>query len=208
MSNTYTAWNGEEYPWPPPEGWYEASDDRWWAKDTGPGPKRAAKHANQATTIAPQETPQDANEQATRAVTPDNQAALPPTKEQPVQNLPRQNPANRGTQGQPQQGVPPAQQNPRFGQPQQGVPPPQQNPAFGQPQQGVPNNWQGSQPKNNTGLIIGIGAGALALVLLIGGVIFLATKDSDEQAIDDTRVTTAATNPPIATPPPLSLIHI
>ena len=37
MSETYIGWDGESYPWPPPEGWYEASDGRWWAPGTGPG---------------------------------------------------------------------------------------------------------------------------------------------------------------------------
>ncbi len=33
---TYEAWNGQTYPWPPPEGWHEAPDGRWWAPDSGP----------------------------------------------------------------------------------------------------------------------------------------------------------------------------
>ena len=36
MDSDYLAWNGERYVWPPPEGWYLASDGRWWAPDTGP----------------------------------------------------------------------------------------------------------------------------------------------------------------------------
>ncbi len=36
MDSDYVAWNGERYVWPPPEGWYLASDGRWWAPDTGP----------------------------------------------------------------------------------------------------------------------------------------------------------------------------
>ncbi len=38
MSNTYVGWDGKSYPWPPPEGWYEAIDGRWWALGTGPNP--------------------------------------------------------------------------------------------------------------------------------------------------------------------------
>lgn len=41
MSNTYTGWDGKSYPWPPPDGWYEASDGRWWAPGTGPNPPGA-----------------------------------------------------------------------------------------------------------------------------------------------------------------------
>lgn len=36
MDSDYVAWNGERYVWPPPDGWYLASDGRWWAPDTGP----------------------------------------------------------------------------------------------------------------------------------------------------------------------------
>lgn len=35
---TYIAWDGNEYPLPTPEGWYLASDDRWWPEGHGPGP--------------------------------------------------------------------------------------------------------------------------------------------------------------------------
>lgn len=42
MTATYVAWNGQHYAWPPPEGWYEATDGRWWAPGTGPGPAVAA----------------------------------------------------------------------------------------------------------------------------------------------------------------------
>lgn len=38
MTSNYEAWNGELYEWPPPDGWYLATDGRWWAPDTGPGP--------------------------------------------------------------------------------------------------------------------------------------------------------------------------
>ncbi|MGH1491790.1 MAG: hypothetical protein ACRBK7_20765 [Acidimicrobiales bacterium] len=36
MRATYVAWNGQSYPWPPPEGWHEGSDGRWWAAGSGP----------------------------------------------------------------------------------------------------------------------------------------------------------------------------
>ena len=36
MGTTYMAWDGNEYEWPPPKGWYQAIDNRWWAPDTGP----------------------------------------------------------------------------------------------------------------------------------------------------------------------------
>lgn len=42
MSDTYIGWDGKSYPWPPPDGWYHASDGRWWAPNTGPNPPPAA----------------------------------------------------------------------------------------------------------------------------------------------------------------------
>ena len=59
MSNTYIGWDGKTYPWPPPEGWYHASDGRWWAPDTGPNPPSQAAQPQtpaqaQPTAVAPQ----------------------------------------------------------------------------------------------------------------------------------------------------------
>lgn len=42
---TYTAWDGQEYPAPPPEGWYLAVDQRWWPQGHGPGPAGDASSA-------------------------------------------------------------------------------------------------------------------------------------------------------------------
>jgi hypothetical protein len=33
---TYKAWDGNLYEWPPPQGWYEASDGQWWPEGYGP----------------------------------------------------------------------------------------------------------------------------------------------------------------------------
>ncbi|MGI9595672.1 MAG: hypothetical protein ACR2QK_05910, partial [Acidimicrobiales bacterium] len=33
---SYTAWDDKQYVWPPPEGWYEASDGKWWPEGYGP----------------------------------------------------------------------------------------------------------------------------------------------------------------------------
>ncbi len=35
---SYTAWDDKLYQWPPPDGWYEASDGKWWPEGYGPGP--------------------------------------------------------------------------------------------------------------------------------------------------------------------------
>lgn len=33
---SYTAWDGNLYEWPPPDGWYEAADGKWWPEGYGP----------------------------------------------------------------------------------------------------------------------------------------------------------------------------
>lgn len=36
MTDSYVAWNGENYPWPPPDGWEEKADGRYWPADSAP----------------------------------------------------------------------------------------------------------------------------------------------------------------------------
>ncbi len=38
MSESYVAWDNNEYPWPPPDGWYQSPDKLWWPEGYGPGP--------------------------------------------------------------------------------------------------------------------------------------------------------------------------
>lgn len=52
MSQTYIAWNGDEYPWPPPPNWYKAADGRWWAPNSGPSPEGLSE--NDPASSAPQ----------------------------------------------------------------------------------------------------------------------------------------------------------
>jgi len=33
---SYTAWDDNLYEWPPPEGWYQANDGKWWPEGYGP----------------------------------------------------------------------------------------------------------------------------------------------------------------------------
>ena len=54
MSETYIGWDGKSYPWPPPDGWYHASDGRWWAGETGPNPPSLG---GQPSTSPPQASP-------------------------------------------------------------------------------------------------------------------------------------------------------
>ncbi|MDH3295736.1 MAG: hypothetical protein OER95_15570 [Acidimicrobiia bacterium] len=39
---SYTAWDDNQYPWPPPDGWYQASDGKWWPEGYGPPTTTAA----------------------------------------------------------------------------------------------------------------------------------------------------------------------
>lgn len=39
---SYTAWDDNRYQWPPPEGWYQASDGKWWPEGYGPVAGREA----------------------------------------------------------------------------------------------------------------------------------------------------------------------
>ena len=49
---SYTAWDGNLYEWPPPDGWYQAADGKWWPEGYGPSAERGAdgseSHANGA----------------------------------------------------------------------------------------------------------------------------------------------------------------
>lgn len=75
MSDTYVGWDGKRYPWPPPEGWYHASDGRWWAPGTGPNPPEAADTPRPAVPPHPHER---ADAGRTRGVDPqdDNTAQM------------------------------------------------------------------------------------------------------------------------------------
>ena len=42
---SYTAWDDKQYVWPPPEGWYQASDNKWWPEGYGPPPSDVATAA-------------------------------------------------------------------------------------------------------------------------------------------------------------------
>lgn len=52
---SYTAWDDNLYAWPPPEGWYQASDGRWWPSGYGPAvqPPAAGASAEEASASGP-----------------------------------------------------------------------------------------------------------------------------------------------------------
>lgn len=41
---SYTAWDGNLYEWPPPDGWYEAADGKWWPDGYGPSSEDGNGH--------------------------------------------------------------------------------------------------------------------------------------------------------------------
>lgn len=47
---SYTAWDDKQYVWPPPEGWYQAADQKWWPEGYGPQPAPAEAVDNAAAT--------------------------------------------------------------------------------------------------------------------------------------------------------------
>ena len=55
MTDTYTAWDGNSYPWPPPEGWHEAVDGRYWAPGTGPSASESTHLLEPDSSVSPPE---------------------------------------------------------------------------------------------------------------------------------------------------------
>lgn len=51
--STYRAWDENDYPWPPPDGWYEGSDGKWWPEGYGPGPGTVIEPPPSAAAPAP-----------------------------------------------------------------------------------------------------------------------------------------------------------
>ena len=80
---TYTAWDGNEYPLPIPEGWYRDANDLWWPEGHGPGPDpladpselpgapRATPSGDRETTIYSSPAPSVAGAAAAPGVEPD-----------------------------------------------------------------------------------------------------------------------------------------
>ena len=58
---SYVAWDDNLYEWPPPDGWYESSDGKWWPEGYGPGQgdgsgSAASALTPESSTPAPSET--------------------------------------------------------------------------------------------------------------------------------------------------------
>ncbi len=71
MTQTYLGWDDNEYPWPPPDGWYQAAEGKWWPEGYGPGAPDAG-----GAVAAPMENP--------GGMAPPAAAAPPPAAAPPV----------------------------------------------------------------------------------------------------------------------------
>ncbi len=76
MSDTYIAWNGDEYPLPAPDGWELKSDGRYWPADREP--LQPQPRAAQPTNAPPPTAPQTAPPPAVFAPPPGVGGAMPP----------------------------------------------------------------------------------------------------------------------------------
>lgn len=218
MSETYQAWDNNEYPWPPPEGWYQATDGLWWPQGYGPG---AAEDS-----VEPGPAPQAPKAQPDPALGP--QAIAPAAVQPPASQIDIQSPAQHGVPGMaPAPSPAPGMAPPPGGAPPAGaapldapapaaysaVPPPGSAPlgaaepgpygaplGFEQPSTlgaapgtavAMPNEVE--KDKSKTGLLVGLGL--LVAVLLVGlpvlGYLALRGSDSDDAA-DGTTATTVA----------------
>ncbi|MFO0590017.1 MAG: hypothetical protein U0441_20915 [Polyangiaceae bacterium] len=147
-------------PWPPGQG-----------QPPQGGPPQQAYPPQQQPGYPPQQQP---------GFAPQQQPGYPP-QQQPgfaPQQQPGYPPQQQQGFGQPPQqgfGQPPQQ---GFGPPQQGFGPPQQ--GFGPPQQGF-GPGQAAPPKSKTGLLIGIGVGAVLLLGTcgIGGYMYKVSADEE-----------------------------
>ena len=191
MSQNYLAWNGEEYPWPPPEGWYEASDGRWWAPNSGPGPKQDSHVSENPTRIDdPISDVSDSDPTSKQPLVDpnaspyfDRPAATGPTQQQPFTAS-----LNPGL-SQPEQQFAP---NPTTPQQQFGSSP---APGFDQPEYAAGQSYRGGASgggRDNSKLLLIIGG--VAAFLLIGVLsAFLLIRGSGEttEAAESTTTTAA-----------------
>lgn len=155
MTDSYVAWNGENYPWPPPEGWEKKADGRYWPADSAP------VHETERPVSPP---PSDAN----AATEP--QELEPDTFPPPAAAAP---PPAAATQWQP----PPAAQQQTY------QPPPGVTPMAGVPYV-PPEKKKSGASKVLIGILIGLVVlvGGCTATLAIGGLVF---GDKIEDAVDD-----------------------
>lgn len=228
VTESYQAWDKNEYPWPPPAGWYQAPDGLWWPEGHGPGP--VAEPVTPDPVVAPPVQAPPA--QAPPAQAPPVEA--PPVVAPPVQELPVQAPP---VEAPPVQAAPPAQAAPPVTAPPADMPPPgpglsQPGPPSGAPQgyaaptgvaapglsspgtvaaPGAPGTIEpedtGSDSKK-TMLLVALGLAVAAILVAIPVILFLKSSDDTESttstttAVEDSSGTTATTAAVADTAPP------
>ncbi|MEM8922047.1 MAG: hypothetical protein AAGD35_01000 [Actinomycetota bacterium] len=202
MSDMYTGWDGNQYPWPPPEGWYQAIDGRWWAPGTGPNPPpQGAGTAPAASTAAETivSTPVEQNPANDRTSQMPQYAAGQQTAPQVVTT----------PQGQPG-GYPPQGGAPVYGQAPPNQAPPQQvaynqaAPAGQTALAGGPPERPGFQPAEPVRKGGGIGSALLIIVgmiamAILGGLGYFYLTDDDGSPTDTAGEETAASTDTTAT---------
>jgi len=65
---SYTAWDDNLYAWPPPEGWYRATDGRWWPAGYGPAGQATASSPATGEAAVPEAGGLDPYDQRTSAI--------------------------------------------------------------------------------------------------------------------------------------------
>lgn len=217
VTESYQAWDENEYPWPPPAGWYQAPDGLWWPQGHGPGP--VAEPAAPAPAVAP--PVQAPPVQAPPVQAPPVQAA-PPVEEPPVQTPPAQ---AAPTVAAPSVAPPPAQAPPVAAPPVetpvQAAPPvaeipapgfSQPGPPSGAPQgyaapagiaapglsspgtvaaPGAPGTIEPEEPESGskkTMLLVALGLAVAAILVAIPVLLFLKTSDDTESTTSTTAI--------------------
>ena len=173
MDETYIGWDGETYPSPPPEGWYKASDGRYWAPDSGPNPPPTGAGAAAAAATAPS-APSDGGAPLAGDAQATSQFSAPPPAAGP--GLGADGPT---TDEQPLPGA--------LGAPGglAGAGPPAGGPPGFQPQ-------SGSAGKSSSGVsrLLLVGLGIVGAIVVVGGaIVFTQRGGGDDTAAEDTTTT-------------------
>lgn len=196
---TYRAWDGNDYSSPPPDGWYEASDQQWWPEGYGPGPAvpMVADPAPIPSEAAPPPTAPPPVEAPPVGIPP---MAAPPMAASPM-GAPEAAPfADRF-------GADPTSVMPTAGFDAPGAPAPGAPPlaaefqaptgtadsSYGAPPGGVtgwaepapigPPTGGSSGSSSRTGLLIGVVAALVILAAVAGAFVFLGGDDDDGGAV-------------------------
>ncbi len=173
MAENYIAWNGDEYPWPPPDGWEKKGDGRYWPADQSPPESDATTQVPVAETAAPEPPAVEAAPPGPPAVVPPD-AATPPVQMTP--------PPGMAPPGAPEPGNSPAWAAAPGG-------PPQQQPIPQQPGM-TPPGYTTAGPPEKKGMSRGMKVLLVLLgllVLVVGGCIVLIASFSERivDAIDN-----------------------